>query len=243
MDSAFHSTVMRRPEDEGEEVARRERDRINGASSSSNTYDVAPQTKLHHSPYSPTNGTHPRPPQFTNTYHPSTPAPLSMPTPTASHPPASPRSLTASSAYQSELLPAPREKPKSNYYDPTSDSGPSESAGWREGQNQNQSPKVNRYMLAAATGRSIIQLPANVIFFPDSRKRTLHLSIIFRRPLQRSIYFTSCHNSATSITYLACTSHLNIAKDGHDDFADYATQRNVDGGSNKARTIGRSYGT
>lgn len=138
MDSNYHS--MRRPEDEGDQgdVARRERER-NGASSSSNTYDAS-QTKLHHhSPYSPTNGTHPRPHQFTNSYHPTTPGALSMPTPT--HPLASPRSLTApTAAYQVDLLPAPREKPKSNYYDPTSDSGPLESTGW--GEAQNHTPQV-----------------------------------------------------------------------------------------------------
>jgi DNA helicase INO80 len=52
-------------------------------------------------------------------------------------PPVSPRALTAPSAYQGEYQPASRDKPTSNYYDPTSDSSerrPSESAGWSEGQ-------------------------------------------------------------------------------------------------------------
>lgn len=150
MDS-YHSTVMHRPEEEGEEGARRERDRINGASSSSNTYHAvgSPQTEFHHSP----NGTHPRP-QFPTPYHPTTPAAAALSMPTAAHisgPPASPRSLTAPSAYQGDFHPAPREKPKNSYYDPTSDSGPSESAGWSEGQNQ--TPQVNK-ILDAATGRS-----------------------------------------------------------------------------------------
>ncbi|KAF8861983.1 hypothetical protein BDZ45DRAFT_234600 [Acephala macrosclerotiorum] len=135
MDS-YPSAVMQRPLEDDEEGARRG-ERINGGPSSSNTRVPPPtaQTPDFHSPYSP-NGTHPRP-QFTNPYHTPTPATLS-----ASHipGPTSPRSLTAP-AYQADLHPAPRDKPTSNYYDPTSDSGdrpPSESAGagWSEGQNQ-----------------------------------------------------------------------------------------------------------
>ncbi|KAG4424987.1 putative DNA helicase ino80 [Cadophora malorum] len=78
--------------------------------------------------------------QFNNPY---TPAPL-----TASHipgPPASPRALTTPSTYQSDRerdyqpAPAPRDKPTSNYYDPTSDSSerrPSETPAWKESQAQ-----------------------------------------------------------------------------------------------------------
>lgn len=136
MDS-YPSTVMQQPQEEDEEGAKRG-ERINGGPSSSNTTRPSPttaQTPDFHSPYSP-NGTHPRP-QFTNPYHPPTPATLS-----ASHipGPTSPRTLTTS-AYQADYQPAPRDKPTSNYYDPTSDSGdrqPSESAGagWNEGQSQ-----------------------------------------------------------------------------------------------------------
>src|SRR5260221_353614 len=91
-----------------------------------------------HTPFSPTNGNHPRPP-FTSPYHPPTPTALPMPTPASHIPghPASPRTLGAPSAYQSDYQPAPRDKPTSNYYDPTSDSSerrPPESAAWSEGQ-------------------------------------------------------------------------------------------------------------
>ena len=138
MDSKYHSTVMQRPKEEEEDSARRER--MNGTSSSNTRpYNpLSPTQTDFHSPYSPTNGNHPRP-SFTNPYHPPTPAALPMPTP-ASHipgPPASPRTLTAPSAYQSDYQPALRDKPTSSYYDPTSDSSerrPSESAGWTEGQ-------------------------------------------------------------------------------------------------------------
>jgi DNA helicase INO80 len=137
MDSMYHSTVMQRPKEEEEDSARRER---NGTSSSNTRpYNpLSPTQTDFHSPFSPTNGNHPRP-QFNHPYHPPTPAPLPMPTP-SSHipgPPASPRTLTAPSAYQSDYQPASRDKPTGNYYDPTSDSSerrPSESAGWSEGQ-------------------------------------------------------------------------------------------------------------
>lgn len=88
-------------------------------------------------PFSPTNG-HPRP-QFNNPYHPPTPAPLPMPAPShISGPPASPHGVTAPQPYASEYPSAPRDKPTSSYYDPTSDSGerrPSESnASWHDPQ-------------------------------------------------------------------------------------------------------------
>lgn len=127
MDS-YHSTVMHREEDE--KGARRE-----GTNGASNIYDARSSTEPNfRSPYSPTNS-HPRP-QFNNPYHPPTPAPLPMPT--TSHipgPPASPRTLAAPSAYPNEYQPTPRDKPMSNYYDPTSDSGdrrPAENSPWQE---------------------------------------------------------------------------------------------------------------
>jgi DNA helicase INO80 len=142
----YHSTVMQRPEEEADDPRR---EGMNGASSSNtrpSPYQAqaqqaparSPTQTDFHSPYSPTNGSHPPRPQFNNPYHPPTPAPLPMPA--AAHitgPPASPRTLTAPSAYQSDYQPVPRDKPTSNYYDPTSDSSerrPSESAGWNEGQ-------------------------------------------------------------------------------------------------------------
>ena len=93
------------------------------------------QSDFHHPPpppppFSPTNG-HPRP-QFNSPYHPPTPSPLPMPTP--SHPP---HSVTASQPYAGDYASAPRDKPTSNYYDPTSDSGerrPVENASWQDAQ-------------------------------------------------------------------------------------------------------------
>ncbi len=130
----YHSTVMQRP-DEEEEAGRPGRDRINGASSSNTRAYNASSPQTVHSTYSPTNGTRS---QFNNPYHPTTPANLPMPT-TSSHisgPPASPRTVTAPQPYQSDYQPAPRDKPTSNYYDPTSDSSERRpSAGRGEGQN------------------------------------------------------------------------------------------------------------
>jgi DNA helicase INO80 len=143
MDSAmFHATVMSRATtDEEDEASRRER--MNG-SISSNTRPAylnprSPTQTDFNSPYSPTNGNHPRP-QFNSPYHPPTPAPLPMPQ--GAHipgPPASPRTLTAPAAYQSDYQPAPRDKSTGNYYDPTSDSSerrPSEGGGWSESKPQ-----------------------------------------------------------------------------------------------------------
>ena len=132
MDSLYHSTMMQRPVEDDEEGVRRER--MNGASNS-NTTRSSTQPDFR-SPYSPTNS-HPRP-QFNNPYHPPTPAPLPMPTTshTPGHP-ASPRTLAAPSAYASEYQPTSRDKPTSNYYDPTSDSGDrqsTENTAWHEAQ-------------------------------------------------------------------------------------------------------------
>ncbi len=145
MDSMFHSTVMRRPAEEEDETVRRER--MNGAgSSNTRPYDPSPtQTDL--PSFSPT---HPRP-QFTDPYHPPTPATLPMTTPSripASPGPASRKSLSGPSPYQNDYQPPPRDKPISNYYDPTSDSGerpPADSSGWGEGKTQ-----VRGWMMASS---------------------------------------------------------------------------------------------
>ncbi len=150
----YHSTVMR-SEDDDEEERERERQRrersINGPGASSpNTTNTTTTTRpfnapsptqpsLHSSTYSPTNGAQPRT-QYINPYHPPSPSPLPMTTPSShiSGAQASPRILTAPSPYQSEYQPVPRDKPTSNYYDPTSDSSerrPSESAARSESQN------------------------------------------------------------------------------------------------------------
>jgi DNA helicase INO80 len=141
--------MYQRPAKEEEDdagVLRRER--VNG-SSSSNTrpYNTAisPTQSEFHPPYSPTNGAPPRP-QFNNPYHPPTPAPLPMTvSPHIPARPTSPMTLAAPPSYHSDYQPPPRDKPVSNYYDPTSDSSerrPSENTAWSEGQTQ--TPQVRR---------------------------------------------------------------------------------------------------
>jgi hypothetical protein len=167
MDSMYHSTVMHRPADDDDERLRRERILDNAstpsAAASTGTVNANPNTtagaadgvagaSANHPnnprpfdarspsqpdfhpppppPFSPTNG-HPRP-QFNSPYHPPTPAPLPMPAP--SHPP---HGVTASQPYAGDYAPAPRDKPTSSYYDPTSDSGerrPAENASWHDTQ-------------------------------------------------------------------------------------------------------------
>lgn len=142
MDSPFHATVMGRPMDQEDESARR--DRMNGASrpnnstSTTSTYNDArspTQPDLHFPPSS--NGVHPRP-QFTSPYPPPQPTshiPALPPSPRAQGLPAPP--------YQNEYQP-PREKPTSNYYDPTSDSSerrPAETSSWTDAQS-NAAPLV-----------------------------------------------------------------------------------------------------
>ncbi|RDL40476.1 p-loop containing nucleoside triphosphate hydrolase [Venustampulla echinocandica] len=110
--------------------------------------DHQSQSQSHSQPpsrssFSPTNGTHPRPQFANNSYHPPTPAPAPAPAPLqmpmsmpgASHIPGHPTSpmplasTTPSATYhndyqpQAQTQPAARDKPVSNYYDPTSDSG------------------------------------------------------------------------------------------------------------------------
>jgi len=148
----YHATVMQRPVEEEQlddekgikgisANASVRRERItNGPGGASNTYNShphphplphlsTPQPEFHPAPYSPTsNGTLPRP-QFNNSYHPPTPAALPMP-------PRAPSSTLGVSSYPAEYQ---REKPTSNYYDPTSDSSerrPVEPVAWNEGQTQ-----------------------------------------------------------------------------------------------------------
>lgn len=131
----YHSTVMI-PEDQ-EERLRREKMGASGTGQISNPYARSPTTQTEFQPspvptYSPTKSL-PR-----NTYQPQSPSPL----PGSSHgaadrPPVSP--LTTS--YPTEYRPTSRDRVTSNYYDPTSDSGPSESARWPNGRGQ--SPQVS----------------------------------------------------------------------------------------------------
>lgn len=120
-------------------------------------------------PFSPSNG-HPRP-HFNNPYHPPTPAPLPMPAPSHAHlsgPPASPRVVTAPPAYASEYPPAPRDKPTTSYYDPTSDSSdrrPAEGSSWHH--SQSRTPQVRRSSRPPGTPPSTTFTPTD--FFPAAR--------------------------------------------------------------------------
>ncbi|KAL3419482.1 snf2 family helicase atpase [Phlyctema vagabunda] len=150
----YHATVMH--QDDEDERVRRERERgrdveRNAAIPSTTTTSSSSTTALPPPPtyeFSPTNGNnnHPRS-QFNNhPYHP--PAPTAVPIPPASHLagpplPASPMNNGPPSAYPSDYQ-APRDRPSTAYYDPTTDSSsqrrPSESAAaaaaWRDGQSQ-----------------------------------------------------------------------------------------------------------
>jgi hypothetical protein len=134
----YRSTVLQRPQEDEDEPLRR--DRMNGGSNQSQSQISQPPRSARSpkpsdfpQPFSPTKAAHPRP-QFNNQYHPPTPAPLPLPTSqigatsastssahVAQQPPLSPLAATTPS-YASELDSAPRDKPMSNYYDPTSDS-------------------------------------------------------------------------------------------------------------------------
>lgn len=142
MDSRFHSTVMQRPqEDDG-------RERMNGTGGNPrqprNIH--SPSHTEFQQPFSPTKAVHPRP-TFNNPYHPPTPAPLPLPGVVhVDKPPVSP--LNAS--YPTEYQHAPRDKPASNYYDPTSDSSerrPSEAPAWYSGNAQTSQVRLKLFYL------------------------------------------------------------------------------------------------
>jgi hypothetical protein len=151
----YHSTMIQQQvKKEAEEGARRD---------TSNNYAPparSPTTQPYRTPFSPTNGV------FDNrAYHPPTPASLSIP-PHIPGPPASPRTLAASS-YANDFKPAPREN---KYYDPTSDSieRPSEPPTWHE--THQSTPQVSELSLGAFI--------YSLTFFPPE-SRALHLSAIF----------------------------------------------------------------
>ncbi|KAI9746595.1 MAG: putative DNA helicase ino80 [Claussenomyces sp. TS43310] len=146
---------MQRPQEDDEDRLRRER--MNEGTQNFRTQSARSPTQTNFQPpYSPTQGVHPRP-IFNSQYHPPTPAPLPLPTPShiAAHP-SSPLSATAAGSYPTDYQGAPRDKPTSNYYDPTSDSSerrPTEGAGWYNGHKQTpQNREV--YSYPSTTGES-----------------------------------------------------------------------------------------
>ena len=216
----YHATVMQRPEEE-DDGARRERDRANGASNTRPYSARSPTQTDFHAPYSPTNGIHPRP-QFNNPYHPPTPAPLPMPTAApVSGPPASPRTGTAHAAYQSDYQPATRDKPNSNYYDPTSDSSdrrPSEGAGRNEGVTS----QVRHGRKISARSLTPSSIDARVLCLRARFGRATKI-------LQRSIYLSGCRHIPSAISHLPFAParsrilNITIAQDVSDHVAKYPT--------------------
>lgn len=139
MDSTFHATVMQRPKEEEDEVVKRER--INGEGSSSTRPPYMAQSPTqpdYRPPFSPTNG-NPRPQPY-DQYHPTPPA-LPMPTPSHIPGPASPLAVATTPIGYHNYPSATRDKPVSNYYDPTSDS--SERRPSEAGRIEAQTPQVS----------------------------------------------------------------------------------------------------
>jgi hypothetical protein len=211
---------MQRPMEEDEDGVKRER--MNGESSSSTRPYIArsPTTQTEfRPPYSPTtNGTSRT--QFNNSYLPPTPAPLQKPASSHVPRPTSPNSFSAplSGSYHSDYQSAPRDKPVSNYYDPTSDSSerrPSEVAGRVEPQIQ--TSQVRDLIMHLAPNK--LQ-PHLLTIFSESRSLYLSPSIV-RTPkiLQRRyIYFASGNYISTALSYIpfpsTFTTYLAVARDG-----------------------------
>ena len=147
MDSNFHKTVMQRPQEDKEAGSLPRPDEQRGHVASHNSPYAArspPGARSHSSyttpiqPYSPPNGL-PRRPSFSNQYQPSAPAQLPLPAnlhgATSQASPLGPPS-TAPIYQSSDYTPAPRDKPASNYYDPTSDSSAVKPSGQNNEANQ-----------------------------------------------------------------------------------------------------------
>ncbi|KFY75517.1 hypothetical protein V499_04516 [Pseudogymnoascus sp. VKM F-103] len=150
MDSNFHSTVMQRPQDEEDERLRRER--LNHVANQNSPLPLyagqSPTQAAYNGPssYSPTKSL-PRRPSFTKQYHPPTPSQLPPPPPGSAHrapSEASPLVATQTPYQSSEYHSAPRDKPTSNYYDPTSDSGEPRPGDPTRHNGQNPAPQNNR---------------------------------------------------------------------------------------------------
>lgn len=133
MDPNFHNTVMQRPqEDEGNEGSLPRPDQLGLVGSHNSPYAArsppgAQSQSSYATPlplYSPPNGL-PRRPSFSNQYQPSTPAQLPLPPnlhSATTQPPSLGPPSTGPTYLSTDYTPAPRDKPSSNYYDPTSDS-------------------------------------------------------------------------------------------------------------------------
>lgn len=130
MDSNFHNTVMQRPQEDEDSLPRP--DQLGHVASQNSPYAArspprAQSQSSYATPlalYSPPNGL-PRRPSFSNQYQPSTPAQLPLPTnlhSATTQPPSQGPPPTGPTYLSTDYTPAPRDKPQSNYYDPTSDS-------------------------------------------------------------------------------------------------------------------------
>jgi hypothetical protein len=143
----FHSKVLQRPQDEEEDRLRREK--MTGSSQQHPPYTSHSPTHPHFNPpFSPTNGSHQR--HFSNQYHPPTPAPLPIQAGsqnTHSGPPRSPTSNGLPPLKGSGY--PPRDKPKSTYYDPTSDQGDVNSS-WNYSKFPRESPTQSQQVSSTA---------------------------------------------------------------------------------------------
>ena len=124
----YRATVMRPKEDE-DESARRERLDSSSHSNNGPLHHAQPPTQPEY-PYAPSKPAPSRPP-FNNSYHPPTAAAPSPHVPTL---PKSPPPQASSVAYPSADYHPTRDKPASNYYDPTSDSGSGRGSTWADAQ-------------------------------------------------------------------------------------------------------------
>lgn len=215
MDSNFHSTVMQRPQDEEDERLRRER--LNHVASQNSPLPLyagqSPTQTAYNGPssYSPTKSL-PRRPSFTKQYHPPTPSQLPPPPGSGSihraPSEASPLGSTSTPYQSSEYHSAPRDKPTSNYYDPTSDSGEPRPADPARHNGQTPAPQVSSLTLTqgATIGishltRAVSAEQSRLLYLVADRQRIeklserrLHIASechLPRAPVARHITFTS----------------------------------------------------
>lgn len=204
---------MQRPQDEEDERLRRER--LNHVANQNSPLPLyagqSPTQAAYNGPssYSPTKSL-PRRPSFTKQYHPPTPSQLPPPPPGSAHrapSEASPLVATQTPYQSSEYHSAPRDKPTSNYYDPTSDSGEPRPADPTRHNGQNPAPQVSlptqgvTISISQLTRAFSAEQSRLLYLVPDRHrieklsKRRLHIASecdLPRAPIACHVSFTSC---------------------------------------------------
>ena len=159
------------------------------------------------SSYSPTKSL-PRRPSFNKQYHSPTPSQLPPPPESTHRAPseASPLISTQTPYQSSEYHSAPRDKPTSNYYDPTSDSGEPRPADPTRHNGHNPAPQVSSLTQGVTIGishltRAFSTEQSRLLYLvPDRQRieklseRRLHIASecdLPRAPVARHITFTS----------------------------------------------------